>query len=196
MTDNNTENNIATLAERFPHLLQKEGDYSNWRDNLAPIEHRLIGSTPFGPNDPHKINVDEFLDRVTEGNKEALRKLTTPIFILGNKKPLEDVKKERNLESKKKENTCLGITFIFDTSSSAQLLKGITAWTELNPLSERGTIQTEWKVWFLTGDGKQVENLDSIKGLKLSPTIAKWFRLEDATGESYRLLKLKRLTDQ
>ncbi len=172
-------------------VLRTERDFL--RDgNLAPIEQILIGSGLFSSLDQQMIDAGEYLDRVSKGDRAALVRLTTPVFLMKKEKSLEEIRANRDSEIDKKTRT--GWLCIADHESQKETPgQGMVFWVEPSPLSEEGTVETEWKIWILDGKRQKVKNPNLISKLVLDKKNASWFTLEEATGEAYRLLKLKRL---
>lgn len=159
---------------------------------LSPVEHHFWGSTPFDFNDPQRIDVEECLDKAVNGNKEALRKLTTPIFLLKGEKPFEEVRRERNLAESNK-ITSMGSLQIIDYPFLVLLNEHkMSLWFEPSPLSEDGTAKPEWKIYI--GDSneeKKEQRPEWIKDLTIREGQSQWFTFEWVQGEPYGLLKLK-----
>lgn len=74
---------LETRPVSVPEVVpSKELDY----DNLAPIEHFLIGSSPgFG------IEVDQLIPLVQQDNEEARRILLTPVYVQSGEKSISEI---------------------------------------------------------------------------------------------------------
>lgn len=159
-------------------------------NSLTLVEHYLIGSVPLVHGQAMKIR--PLLENVVQGDKDARRRILTPVAMWESATPLAVVNQERWFASLAK--ITKGVLPIFtDEHVALALNEGIEPYVEIRLIDKAGLGPEEWRIWLVDRNNLIIPNPDkgAWEKIKLTPEAILLFNLEEPNKGGYRMLRLK-----